>query len=174
MHLPHSSAVGRFLPACLWILLGRLFQQPHSPRVPPGCRQALPSTKCWCRVLWIRLLKSVCTGILRLLITDSSECRVSDSTATSPEERGKEKVAPWASCSPCLSTQEGQALHTFLTPSVQINMPFLFFPSFYCILVIVSQYSFSQEGLKKTIWGHALLYIHLLSPPLSIIKLNLL
>lgn len=45
MPLPQSSAVGCFLPARLWVLLGRLVQQPRSPRVP-GRRQALPSTKC--------------------------------------------------------------------------------------------------------------------------------
>lgn len=44
-HLPQSSAVGCFLPARLWVLLGRLVQQPRSPRVL-GRRQALPCTKC--------------------------------------------------------------------------------------------------------------------------------
>lgn len=43
--LPQSSAVGSFLPARVWALLGRLVQQPRSPRVP-GRRQALPSTNC--------------------------------------------------------------------------------------------------------------------------------
>lgn len=133
--LPQSLSVGCFLSARLWVLLGRFVQQPHSPRMP-GCRQTLPSTECWCEVLWIWLPRAARTGILQLLIANGPEGRVSDSTTTIPEKRGKEKVDLRSSCSHCFSSQEHRALHSPLTSSSSLLKSTCHFPpSSYCILM---------------------------------------